>query len=435
MWRDCFSARGAAFVAVFAFLVATAGTNTRVHAQCHGGGGGGGGHNGHSGGGRDDSAHVAHVGRARHEDEDNRGGLLPFFERPPHGGQVTVQLPYYFEVVYQPRETHVYIYRPLEEPLAARDVVGELAMQPHYSPDTFRFPLAFVPPSASSPEENHLVAATDVRQVPDGQMTVTFKLDNLPLPEQPQIVFRQTFAITRPVSRVVVAALTQADTPGVDRQQVCPVTGASLGSMGPPVKVLLDDEPLFLCCRACVSKVEQNPQVYLPRPSAVTREQAQDGMRVQKVKLTPLTEADWPGIAMQQVCPVTGGRLGSMGAPVKVLLNEQPLYLCCEGCVVKVRESAQAYVPRTPPPRPDQPRHLPLAPTVEAAPLTQADRPGIERQQVCPVTGAHLGSMGDPIKLTINGQAVYLCCAGCVSKVQRNPDAYLAQTTPVRASR
>jgi hypothetical protein len=43
--------------------------------------------------------------------------------------------------------------------------------------------------------------------------------------------------------------------------------------------------------------------------------------------------------------------------------------------------------------------------------------------------------MGDPIKLTINGQAVYLCCAGCVSKVQRNPDAYLAQTTPVRASR
>lgn len=432
MWRDCFSRRAATVAAAVGFLVAAAGANARVQAQCCGPSGHA-THGGHSG---DDGAHAGHAQHAGHaEREHNGGGLLPFFERPPHGGQVTVQLPYYFEVVYQPRETHVYIYRPLKEPLAARDVHGEIAMQPHYSPDTFRFPLTFVPPSPDSPEENHLVAATDVRQVPDGQMTVSFKLDNLPLPEQPQIVFRQTFAITRPVSRVVVAALTQADRPGVDRQQVCPVTGASLGSMGTPVKVLLNDEPLFLCCKGCVAKVEQNPQAYSPRPPIEQPELPQDGMQVQEVELIPLTEADWPGIAQQQSCPVTGARLGSMGAPVKVLLNEQTLYLCCEGCVVKVRGGAQAYVPRTPPPRPDQPRHLTQAPTVEAAPLTQADRSGIERQQVCPVTGARLGSMGDPIKLTINGQPVYLCCAGCVSKVQRNPEAYLAQATPVRASR
>jgi len=269
MSRGCFLGRRTAFTVVV-FLVATAGTNTRGQAQCgHGGGSGHASHGtggAHGGGGGHSGAHAGHAG---HECEHSRGGLLPFFERPPHGGQVTVQLPYFFEVVYQPRETHVYIYRPLGEPLAARAVVGEIAMQPHYSPDTFRFPLALVPPSADSSEKNHLVAETDVRQVPDGQMTVTFRLANLPLSEQPQVVFSQTFAITRPASRVEVAALTQADRLATDRQRVCPVTEAPLGSMGTPLKVLLNDQPLFLCCRTCVAKVEQDPQAYLPRTSSL----------------------------------------------------------------------------------------------------------------------------------------------------------------------
>ena len=37
----------------------------------------------------------------------------------------------------------------------------------------------------------------------------------------------------------------------IARQKVCPVTDESLGSMGRPVKVMVDGRPVFLCCKAC----------------------------------------------------------------------------------------------------------------------------------------------------------------------------------------
>jgi hypothetical protein len=43
------------------------------------------------------------------------------------------------------------------------------------------------------------------------------------------------------------------------------------------------------------------------------------------------------------------------------------------------------------------------------------------------VTGEELGSMGNPIPVTVKGETVLVCCQGCVKKVQRNPDKYLAK--------
>src|SRR5262245_40723544 len=34
----------------------------------------------------------------------------------------------------------------------------------------------------------------------------------------------------------------------------------------------------------------------------------------------------------QKICPVSGERLGSMGAPVKIDVKGQPVFICCEGC-------------------------------------------------------------------------------------------------------
>lgn len=34
----------------------------------------------------------------------------------------------------------------------------------------------------------------------------------------------------------------------------------------------------------------------------------------------------------QKICPVTGELLGSMGAPIKVDVKGQPVFICCEGC-------------------------------------------------------------------------------------------------------
>lgn len=53
-------------------------------------------------------------------------------------------------------------------------------------------------------------------------------------------------------------------------------------------------------------------------------------------------------------------------------------------------------------------------------------------QKTCPVTGEPLGSMGTPIPVTVNGQTIYVCCRGCVAKVQRDPDGYLRKVQAER---
>ncbi len=57
--------------------------------------------------------------------------------------------------------------------------------------------------------------------------------------------------------------------------------------------------------------------------------------------------------------------------------------------------------------------------------LPEADRPLALAQRVCPITGAALGSMGVPVKITLRGRPVFLCCKGCVGKAKRSPDETL----------
>lgn len=72
-------------------------------------------------------------------------------------------------------------------------------------------------------------------------------------------------AVSKPKPRVTVVALGEADKAGVEQQKVCPVTGAALGSMGTPIKVLVGDQPLYLCCKGCLGAVKKSPDKYLAK--------------------------------------------------------------------------------------------------------------------------------------------------------------------------
>ncbi len=61
------------------------------------------------------------------------------------------------------------------------------------------------------------------------------------------------------------------------------------------------------------------------------------------------------------------------------------------------------------------------------AELPEAERAAATAQKTCPVGDAALGSMGMPIKVTIKGQDVYLCCEGCKDSLEKNADKYLAK--------
>jgi len=59
-----------------------------------------------------------------------------------------------------------------------------------------------------------------------------------------------------------------------------------------------------------------------------------------------LMQADRSGITRQQICPVTGARLGDRGPVVKVYIGDYPLYLSGEDCIGAVKETPEKYLPQ-----------------------------------------------------------------------------------------
>lgn len=123
-------------------------------------------------------------------------------------------------------------------------------------------------------------------------------------------------------------------------------------------------------------------------------------------------QADAVAIARQKHCPVSGKPLGSMGSPVAIDANGQRVFVCCAGCVNTVKSNPTKYTT--------------ARPRVEVVALTKEDAPLIAGQAKCPVMDETLGSMGQPIKLLVGGKPLFLCCKGCIKKVQADPEKYLA---------
>jgi len=64
----------------------------------------------------------------------------------------------------------------------------------------------------------------------------------------------------------------------------------------------------------------------------------------------------------------------------------------------------------------------------------------IAAQETCPVSGKRLGLMGKPVKSSLQGKDVYLCCSGCVNQLKSHPEKYLANSPvkdgpPVKATK
>jgi Cu(I)/Ag(I) efflux system membrane fusion protein len=58
-------------------------------------------------------------------------------------------------------------------------------------------------------------------------------------------------------------------------------------------------------------------------------------------------------IAFQVTCPVTGNKLGTMGAPVKRQVGEKVVFLCCKACIEKFEAGKVEYLAGLAPPPPD----------------------------------------------------------------------------------
>ena len=164
---------------------------------------------------------------------------------PHHGGQITATKNYCFEVVYQPRETRIYLYDHDQKHLSMRGANGKAVMHVRGNAQACEFAAQYRA-AQNAIDHDYLSVLADVSRIRDGDMEVTFVLNNLRHPAESAVSFTQTFAMSKTNSGVSVVPLTDADRPGIARQAVCPVMDTKLGSHGTPIKLMVGDQPVYV---------------------------------------------------------------------------------------------------------------------------------------------------------------------------------------------
>src|SRR5262245_40549736 len=87
----------------------------------------------------------------------------------------------------------------------------------------------------------------------------------------------------------------------------------------------------------CANETPQSKE-HPAHPSVEARKQADVG-KIEKSEadeikesLAKLSPEDRKLAEQQKYCPDSNELLGSMGAPMKVLVKEKPVFICCKGC-------------------------------------------------------------------------------------------------------
>ena len=131
----------------------------------------------------------------------------------------------------------------------------------------------------------------------------------------------------------------------IAKQKVCPVMDEPLGSMGNPIKVMVGDKPIFLCCRGCIKKIEAEPAKYLAMVyGGGSTGSVPAGTEAVRAGVFKVTAEDQAFIAAQKKCPVMDEPLNAMGGPFKVHANGKAIYICCPGCAKRIAAEPDKYL-------------------------------------------------------------------------------------------
>ncbi len=178
-----------------------------------------------------------------------------------------------------------------------------------------------------------------------------------------------------------MAGLSNEDRELAEAQKFCPVANYALGSMGTPLKVDVDGQPVFICCNGCRDSLLKDPRKYLD--ILANGPQATDTESNELPQIQPLDD-DLPVMVLPQMTAHESAIGGQ---------NDD-----------KEEEIAAAI-----------------------ASLSIVDQELVRRQKLCPVADFPLGGMGTPIKVDVNGQPVFICCEGCRGALLKEPAKYLAK--------
>lgn len=321
----------------------------------------------------------------------------------PHGGSLKQTGNLQIETIVSQGGLQVFAYDRAGQPVSVDQGRGAVSVRVEGNAKRYRYDL--LPDGKGA-----LTAPVNLSQLAGRQIDVDVQLVGMKASGGNVVSFNEVATVPASQQQLAAAAIA--------RQKICPVSGKPLGSMGDPVAVDVNGQKLYVCCTGCVNAVKSNPTKYAAGRPQIT--------------VTTATQADAAAIAVQKVCPVMDEPLGGMGTPIKVMVGDKPIYLCCKGCIKKIQAEPAKYLAMV------YGKSEASTATTSAVPpgteqvregifkVVAADAPFIAAQKKCPVMDEPLDAMGGPYKVNAAGKAIYICCPGCAKKIAAEPQKWLA---------
>lgn len=95
----------------------------------------------------------------------------------------------------------------------------------------------------------------------------------------------------------------------------------------------------FLLLTGCQKSESPKPSTTAQQPQAASAPKEVDEADIQ-VNLAKLSPEDRKLAEEQKFCAVLNdNRLGAMGTPVKIVVKDEPVLLCCKGCTKKAQSN------------------------------------------------------------------------------------------------
>lgn len=170
------------------------------------------------------------------------------------------------------------------------------------------------------------------------------------------------------------------------------------------------------------TKTHKNPELYVRKVSAATQVN-------HRPSTTPnMGSVNRPPVDSMQhgICPVMDQPLGQHGTPIELSVYGRQMFVCCEDCVREVEQHPEVYLRKMAASTQNDSFPPPQA-RIAVSRATRADIAAVKAQGYCPVMNQPLGNRETPVKVEIDGRPLYVCCKDCVTKVETNPDLYLAK--------
>ena len=286
-------------------------------------------------------------------------------------------------------------------------------------------------------------------------------------------MFRKSLSFVAALTLCCTAALTVsaiALSPDEAINSACPISG---GPIDGESFVTHDGKKIGMCCGGCGAKftawdndrksnfvlTSLKTRITQDKPKVKTKRPAPTSKPAKKVKSDPYTLA---------TCPISGGKLGSMGDAVVKTYEGREVRFCCAGCIGKFEANVKEnFVKIDKQMIKQQVHYYPLKTCIitdetlvegetvnymyknrlvrlcctgckkdfnkdAAKYLQKIDKAIVMKQRknypisTCVVAGGELGSMGGPVEIIAGTRLVRFCCKGCVPKFNKEPAKYVA---------